>query len=199
MQKRRRAEARLLFFSNMNEAEIIKACIKGERRAQNALYKLYFPLMSSICLRYTKDKDEAIQKLNTGFFKILKNISNYNSEFAFATFVRTIMVNHLIDEFRKEKQYQSTFEFKDYNELEQEVSYNQAELDFNANDLLNLLKTLPEVSQKVFNLFAMDGYKHQEIAELLNISAGTSKWHVSDARKKLKDLLDKQKKRTEIA
>lgn len=183
----------------MTETEIIKACIKGERRAQNALYKLYFPIMSSICLRYTKNKDEAIQKLNSGYFKILKNIAQYDSSFAFATFVRKIMVNHLIDEFRKEKQYLSKIEFKDHNDLEQAVSYNQAELDFDANDLLNLLKALPDVTQKVFNLYAIDGYKHNEIAELLNISVGTSKWHVSDARKKLKDMLDKQKKRTEIA
>ena len=183
----------------MNEAEIIQACINGDRRAQNALYKLYFPLMSSICLRYTNDKDEAIQKLNTGYFKILKNIAQYDKHFAFATFARRIMVNHLIDEFRKEKQYLSKIEFKEHKELEQAVSFNQAELDFDANDLLDLLNKLPEVTQKVFNLYAIDGYKHKEIAELLKMSEGTSKWHVSDARKKLKELLDKQNKRTEIA
>jgi RNA polymerase sigma factor (sigma-70 family) len=183
----------------MNEAEIIQACIKGDRRAQNALYKMYFPLMSSICLRYTKDKDEAIQKLNSGYFKILKNIAQYDKRFAFATFARRIMVNHLIDEFRKEKRYLSIIEFKDSNELEETAAYNQAELDFDAKYLLDLLKTLPELTQKVFNLYAIDGYKHKEIAELLKMSEGTSKWHVSDARKKLKELLDKQNKRTEIA
>ena len=183
----------------MTESEIIKACIKGERRAQNALYKLYFPLMSSICLRYTNDKDEAIQKLNSGYFKILKNIAKYDKRFAFATFARRIMVNHLIDEFRKEKRYLSIVEFKDYNELEETAAYNQAELDFDAKYLLDILKTLPELTQKVFNLYAIDGYKHKEIAELLKMSEGTSKWHVSDARKKLKELLDKQNKRTEIA
>jgi RNA polymerase sigma factor (sigma-70 family) len=183
----------------MNEAEIIQACIKDERRAQNALYKLYFPLMSSICLRYSKDKDEAIQKLNTGYFKILKHIAQYDRNFAFATFVRRILVNHLIDEFRKEKQYLSKIELKDHTELEETAAYNQADLDFDAKYLLDLLKTLPELTQKVFNLYAIDGYKHKEIAELLKMSEGTSKWHVSDARKKLKVLLDKQNKRTEIA
>jgi RNA polymerase sigma-70 factor (ECF subfamily) len=183
----------------MTETEIIQGCIKGERRAQNALYKLYFPLMSSICLRYTKDKDEAVQKLNSGYFKILKNIANYKTEFAFATFVRRIMVNHLIDEFRKDKQYLSSIELKDCIHLDEAVSFNQAELDFDAKDLLDLLNKLPEVTQKVFNLFAIDGYKHQEIAELLNISVGTSKWHVSDARKKLKDMLDQENKKSETA
>lgn len=187
------------FFYCMTETEIIQGCIKGERRAQNALYKLYFPLMSSICLRYTKDKDEAVQKLNSGYFKILKNIANYKTEFAFATFVRRIMVNHLIDEFRKDKQYLSSIELKDCIHLDEAVSFNQAELDFDAKDLLDLLNKLPEVTQKVFNLFAIDGYKHQEIAELLNISVGTSKWHVSDARKKLKDMLDQENKKSETA
>jgi RNA polymerase sigma-70 factor (ECF subfamily) len=82
----------------------------------------------------------------------------------------------------------------DYEDLNPALVYNQADLQFDAQELRNMLERLPDVTQRVFNMYALDGFKHREIADYLGISEGTSKWHVSDARKKLKAMLEAQEK-----
>lgn len=181
----------------MTEQQLIKGCIKEDRRSQNALYKLYFPLMSSIALRYTNNEDDALQKLNGGFLKVLQNTEKYDSQYALATWIRNIMVNHLIDEFRKEKKYIASIHLSDYEGVSMAVDYNEGELKLEEDELRMMLSRLPEVTKKVFNMFAIDGYKHREIADYLNISEGTSKWHVSDARRRLKEMLASLEKREE--
>lgn len=187
----------------MNDQELIKGCIAEDRRCQNALYKKYFPLMSSIAIRYTGNHEEAIYKLNHGFLKVIQNLEKYNNQYTLATFIRNILINHLIDEFRKEKKYLTTIQLSEYTDTDAGVAFNMGEANIEAEELLQILNSLPEVTKKVFNLFAIDGYKHNEIADLLGISAGTSKWHVSEARKKLKEILEKnfnqEKKRGELA
>lgn len=187
----------------MTDAELIQGCIDNDRRSQNELYKRYFPLMSSIAMRYTGNEEEAIQNLNAGFLKVLQNLKRYDRQFALATFIRNILVNHLIDAYRKEKRYPTSIDIAAYAETDHSVSFNQGEADLEAGELLELLKQLPELTGKVFNLYAIDGYKHNEIADMLNIPVGTSKWHVSEARRKLKLLLhqtsETEKKRGKIA
>jgi RNA polymerase sigma factor (sigma-70 family) len=183
----------------MTDAELIKGCIDGDRRCQNELYRRYFPLMSSIAIRYNSNRDEAVHRLNAGFLKVLQNLVKYDRQFAFATFVRNILINHMIDEFRKEKKYLANIQLSDYSGLDGGVSFNEGEANIEAGDLLEMLNKLPEVTGKVFNLYAIDGYKHTEISQMLRISEGTSKWHVSEARKRLKALLEKvdgQEKKT---
>jgi RNA polymerase sigma-70 factor (ECF subfamily) len=150
--------------------------------------------MSSIALRYTHNDDEALQRMNGGFYRVLKNLEKYDNQYALATWIRNILVNHLIDEFRKEKKYIANIHLTDYEDVNPSVDYNQADLQFDAQELRSMLDRLPDVTQKVFNMFAIDGYKHREIADYLGISEGTSKWHVSDARKKLKEMLTVQEK-----
>lgn len=181
----------------MKESQLIKGCIKNDRRAQNALYEMYFPLMSSVALRYSKREGDALQKMNGGFLKVLQNISKYDHQFALATWIRNIMVNHMIDEFRKEKKYIASIHLTEFSETDSMVDFNSAESNLGVKELRSMLSNLPDVTEKVFNLYAIDGYKHREIADLLNISEGTSKWHVSDARKKLKRMLEKQTKMEE--
>jgi RNA polymerase sigma-70 factor (ECF subfamily) len=187
----------------MSDQELIKGCLNNERRAQNALYEKYFPLMSSVALRYTNDQNEAIQRLNEGFFKVLTKLKEYNDDFALATWIRRILVNHMIDEFRKNQSYISNVHLTDYDEVEVGYSINEGAQKLEADELRNLLKKLPEMSQNVFNLFAIDGYKHREIADLLGVSEGTSKWHVNEARKRLKLMIETlyqtEKKTLEIA
>jgi len=179
----------------MTENQLIAACIKQDRRAQNELYKRYFPLMSSVALRYSSDEQDAIQKLNGGFYKVLTNIKKYDNQYALATWIRNILVNHLIDEFRKEKKYIANIHLTDFEDVTPAIDYNEGELRLDAESLRSLLARLPDVTQKVFNMYAIDGYKHREIADYLSISEGTSKWHVSDARKKLKAMLEAIKQR----
>ncbi len=189
-------------FYKMTEQEIIKGCIKNDRRSQNALYKLYYPLMSSVALRYSNNQEEAVQKMNGGFFKVLTNINKYDNQYAIATWIRNILVNHMIDEFRKEKKYIANIHLSDFDEIVA-VDFNDGERNLEEQELRSLLKALPDVTQKVFNMYAIDGYKHREIADYLGISEGTSKWHVSNARIKLKVLIEQlynnEKKTVELA
>ncbi len=142
--------------------------------------------MSSIAIRYTSSHEDAVQKINGGFLKVLQNLKSYNKKHALATWMRNVLVNHIIDEYRKEKKYIASIHLAEYYEEDALVDYNLGETKLESKELLTILDTLPEVSKKVFNLYAIDGYKHKEISEMLGISEGTSKWHVSDARKKLK-------------
>jgi RNA polymerase sigma-70 factor (ECF subfamily) len=145
--------------------------------------------MSSIALRYTNSKDEALQGLNFGFMKVLKSLHRYDSKFALATWIRNILVNHLIDEYRKNKRYQSHEHVTDFEETSGGIALNYAEYKWEEDQLRSYLRQLPKVTEQVFNLFAIDGYTHKEIAEMLNVSVGTTKWHVSEARKRLKHMM----------
>ena len=148
----------------------------------------------SVCLRYKVDKDAAKSSVNAGFLKILNNLDRYNPEIPFGAWIRRIMINHVIDEFRKNRKVQELIEYTDFSEKQMPnlIDYNEADKAFDASDLESMIKSLPPVTQKVFNLFAIDGYSHQEIGKMLRISDGTSKWHVSSARKKLQELINQK-------
>ncbi|CAN5493912.1 sigma-70 family RNA polymerase sigma factor [soil metagenome] len=160
----------------------------GERQAQEKLYRNFYASMMNLCLRYTKNEMDAIDALNTGFYKVFKNIQVYNpAKAGLYTWIRTIIINSCLDICKlKEKRIQSM-------ELtEAAVATIEPEIisKLSATYLLELIRKLPVATQTVFNLFIMEGYSHQEISELLQISEGTSKWHVSDARKKLQHMIN---------
>ena len=170
----------------MTDDQLIKGCIKNDRRCQNKLYEKYFPLMSSITIRYCNEQSEVLQKLNGGFLKVLQNIEKYNNQYAIATWIRNVMINHLIDEYRKDKKYIANIHVTTYEDFNVPVDYNLGEANIQEKDLRAMLAKLPALTQKIFNLFAIDGYKHKEIGDYLGIPIGTSKWHVNDARKRFK-------------
>lgn len=172
--------------------ELIQGCLKGDRRCQNALYKSYFPLMSSIALRYSSTEEDALQHINYGFLKALNNLHTYKSEFAFATWLRHVLINHIIDENRKNKKFDNSIYVEHTDDMDYGLEVNLGEQKLEEKDVLGMLRNLPEATRKVFALFAVDGYKHNEISEMLGISEGTSKWHVNDARKKLMEMLNKE-------
>lgn len=173
------------------QPQLIALCIKQDRKAEYELYKVTYSYLMSICMRYSKDKDTASESLNMGFLKILKNLGTYKPEIPFKAWIRRVMVNTLIDEYRKNKrekekvtyveEYYDSSDFSDVNEALSRINYNQ---------LLTQINLLPEATKKVFNLFAIDGYSHKEIGELLSISEGTSKWHLNAARQKLKEYIE---------
>ena len=173
----------------MTEEELIQGCIKQDRRCQNSLYDKYYPLMSSIAFRYCSSHDEAMQAINMGYLKVFKNISAYDPTYSLATWMRKILVNQLVDEFRKSTQYEDKIDYSLEYDSTYGVEINLAEAKWEEDELRTMLASLPKVTETVFNLFAIDGFKHKEIAEMLTISVGTSKWHVSDARKRLQELL----------
>lgn len=174
---------------------LLKACKKRDRLAQSQLYRECFNLMMGVCVRYVKDDGEARALLNAGFLKILTKLDTYKSHVPFEAWVRRIMINTIIDQYRKEKKYKEQMIVSDLegaHEQSRSVDYNYAEQNFEAEELMGYVRQLPAVSQQVFNLFAIDGYSHKEISNMLGISAGTSKWHVSFARKTVIALLEKK-------
>ncbi|MBL4623955.1 MAG: RNA polymerase sigma factor [Flavobacteriales bacterium] len=183
------------------DKKLIRSCTKNDRKAQFKLYKECYRLLMSVCYRYKKDKSEAEGLMNQGFLKILTNLDKYSENVPFEAWSRKIMINTIIDEYRKNKKNKETIEYADFQESTYDhhsVDYNEADKQFNAEELKLMLLKLPDMSRKVFNLYAVDGYSHKEIAEMFSISVGTSKWHVSFARAELKKLIEKKLNPIEI-
>jgi RNA polymerase sigma-70 factor (ECF subfamily) len=169
--------------------DIIEGCKKNDRRAQERFYRKFYKPMAGICLRYTKDQADVTSVLNTGFLKVFKNIAQYDhNKAAVYTWVKRIIINTCLDHLKANKNNIEKIELDDASHLAQESAM---DAKINLNELLHLVKKLPTATQAVFNLFIIDNYSHKEIAHLLNISEGTSKWHLNEARNKLKIHLQK--------
>jgi RNA polymerase sigma-70 factor (ECF subfamily) len=128
--------------------------------------------------------------LNTGFLKILNNMEKYRTDVPFKAWIRKVMVNVLIDEYRKMKKEKDNMRLiDDYAESTPMVELNNAIAKMDAERIHKLIMELPPISQKVFNLFVIDGFEHKEIAGMLGITEGTSKWHLHNSREQLKQKL----------
>jgi len=142
-------------------------------------------------MRYARDKDSASEALNMGYLKILNNLQTYKPEIPFKAWIRRIMVNTLIDEYRKNKrEKEKVLYVADYYDSSDFSEVNEALGRMDYKHLLEQINILPEATKKVFNLYAIDGFSHKEIGVLLEISEGTSKWHVNAARQKLKEYIE---------
>jgi RNA polymerase sigma factor (sigma-70 family) len=169
--------------------KIIDGCIQDDRKAQEALYRSFYRVMMNLCLRYTKNEADAMEVLNSGFYKVYKNIRKYDKRKAkLYTWIRTIIINTCLD-FIRAKSGQAAWK-----ELDQAAQVDLPPDVFekiSAADILKLVRQLPPATQAVFNLYVMEGFNHRQIAELLGTGEGTSKWHLSEARKLLKQLISK--------
>ena len=143
--------------------------------------------MMTLCLRYTKNETGALEVLNTGFYKVYKNIDNYQSARAsIYTWIRTIIINSCLDFIKTRETRMET------GELEQAANVNVPPAvisKMSAKEILELVRQLPPSTQAVFNLYVMEGYNHSEIGKLMGISDGTSKWHLNEARKRLQVMI----------
>jgi len=143
--------------------------------------------MMSLCLRYTKNENDATEVLNNGFLKVFTNMHRYDPvQASLYTWVRTIVVNSCID-FIKQKS--SVTQHKELDEAAEIHIDAEAINKMEVSRLLHLVRQLPPATQAVFNLYVMEGYNHKEIGKLLNISEGTSKWHLSETRKSLQQMI----------
>ena len=158
---------------------IIKGCISGSNVSREKLYQLYAGKMWAICLRYSKDYDQAKDVLQDGFLKIFDKITQYEGRGHFEGWMRKIIVNTAIAEYRK-KRYLS-IETMNQASYDSEVHEN-IECNISAEELMKIILELPPQYKLVFNLYAIEGYTHKEIADMLNISEGTSKSNLSRAR-----------------
>jgi RNA polymerase sigma-70 factor (ECF subfamily) len=171
------------FRSTLSEQDLVKGCIRNERRVQEVLYKQYCSSMLALCRSYAKNEEDATEILQDGFLKIFQQISRYDSNKAsMYTWMRTIMVRTAIDFLRKQNKKQVAIEWREEHDP---VIDAEALERVSAQQILYLLQQLPETTRAVFNLYITEGYNHREIGELLKISEGTSKWHLSEARKNL--------------
>lgn len=172
--------------------ELLDRCRKQDRRAQNELYKACYGPLMAVCLRYEKNKEEAGILLNESFFKILTKLDLYQRDVPFEAWAKRITINTIIDELRRRRRDRlELVESMEFNLPLNTMDYNEADQKFDAEELVEMIRKLPPVTQKVFNLYVVDGYSHKEISDMLSMSEGTSKWHLSHARKTIKEMLVK--------
>lgn len=171
-----------------SEEEIIEGCIKNKRKAQKRLYEKYYRRMLGICLRYCSDTDEAEHVMLSGFMSIFSKINSFQRKGSFEGWMKRIMVNTAIDAFRKNKKYKYHLDVVDLeNELQTEGNFPE---NISINEILSIVQQLPPGYRIVFNLFAIEGYEHKEIAEMLGVSVNTSKTQLFKARKMLQKILN---------
>jgi RNA polymerase sigma factor (sigma-70 family) len=173
---------------------LIKACLKQDTRAEYTLYNECFQTLMSISYRYTRNEDDAADLVNKGFFKILNNLSKYDESKPFNKWAVSIMINTIIDEFRSNKTYKTLMQHTDIYPVDafsHSLSLNDAETKFNTADIMKCINKLPDASKMVLNLYVFEGLTHKEIGKELSISEGTSKWHLSNARSLLKEIMNK--------
>ena len=174
---------------------IIQGCLKNNRRAQEELYKRYYPAMMALCLRYLRDRQDAPEVLNDALLKVFKQMGRFDpTKAALYTWMRTIVINTALDALRRQKALRDREMIPE--EEEQPGVDNKAIAKLSGDELLGVVRQLPVTTRTVFNLYVIDGYAHKEIAALLSISEGTSRWHLNDARRQLKMILNLMEPKT---
>lgn len=176
------------------KSKLIQDVIKGKRKAQLELYRLCFSVLMSVCSRYKNNKEDAAFLANDAFLKILKNLNKYDEKNPFEAWIRRITINVVIDDYRKNKKRIGMFETVDeFDHTASEIKYfNEIDKEMGEEEVYQCLLKLPLATRTVFSLFAIDGFSHKEISEKLEISLETSKWHMKEARKRLKVIVAKQ-------
>jgi len=170
------------------ETDIISGCAQNNRIAQKTLYERYHGPMLGVCLRYSNHREDAVEILNMGFFKIFKSISKFKQTGSFEGWMRRIMVNECLMALRKKVNFQLQVEV---NNLDIDTSVTvDSKLAY--EELLKVLETLPVGYRTVFNMYVIEGYKHREIAEKLGISINTSKSQLILAKKRLREIIKKK-------
>ena len=167
-----------------NEQQLIREAIANNRQAQQQLYSKYASKMLSVCRQYIKDVHHAEDIMITGFMKMFTNLKKFEQKGSFEGWIRRIMIHECIDYLRVKKNSFNHAAIYDVIYSETEDNY-EMEGDFSIDDIQLLIDNLPEGYKMVFNLYIIEGYKHNEIAELLNISEGTSKSQLSHAKRLL--------------
>ncbi len=174
-----------------NYKSLIAKANKGNQKAQHQLFELFAPKMLSVCRQYLKNNALAEEVMLSGFLKVFTHLNSFKFEGSFEGWIRRIMVNESISQLRKEKKLQ----FKEEEVLENSldlVAYIETEIE--VNEIQKLIDQLPSGYKAVFVLYVVEGYKHSEISEMLEISEGTSKSQLFKARKMLQNRINKENK-----
>ena len=176
----------MLYHKKNTEAELLQGCREKHRLAQQYLYQRYFGRLIGIPMRYCGNREEATEVLNMAFLKIFEGIHQYQQTGSFGGWMARIVFHTTIDFVRSKIAYRRVL---DYEPTADHPVDNEALQGLLAEDLFKLIQLLPDTARTIFCLHVVEGYKHQEIARLLDIDEGTSRWHLSKARKTLQSLI----------
>ena len=166
---------------------VVRACLRGDAQGQRTLFKQYFGYAKSICLRYASAREDAEEVLNEGFLKIFQNLGKYNTQQPFKPWMRTILINTAISYYRKHGKHQrDTVALEDapYPRFDDQILEK-----ITADEILELIQLLRPIYRNVFMMYAIDGYSHREIAELLEVNEATVRSHYARARARLQHLI----------
>lgn len=167
--------------------ELINGCIRNERSAQERLYRLFYARMMAVVRRYIDHEEQAEEVLNNGFLRAFQKIQQYTFQGSFEGWLRKIVFHAVSDYVKQNVRYNEKIMLV---EKDQYVHKDHADRLY-YNQLLELVQKLPDATKAVFNMYVMEGFSHKEIGKMLNISEGTSKWHLSEGRRILKDKIEK--------
>lgn len=176
---------------------LIDGCLKGDRRSQEAIHKMFYGKLKAVCMRYTRDNDQAMDIVQDGFIKAFNSLERYTGVGSFEGWMRRIIVNLCIDRFRKLKrdyvllEDNSTLENREDEQDEDNDDEDSEIYNITQEQIIEAMQQLSPAYRTVFNLYVFENFSHQDIAEALEISIGTSKSNYAKARKNMKKLLSK--------
>lgn len=176
---------------------LINGCLRNNRKSQETVYKMFYGKMMAVCRRYTRNEDQAKDILQDGFIKVFKSLESFNFGGSFEGWVRRIIVNTAIDFTRRAKSdyllMNESQEIENFeNDIVEEEDYEENENPLDVKDVIRGMEQLSTAYRTVFNLYVFENFTHQEIADALNISVGTSKSNLAKARANLKKILTNQ-------
>ncbi|MEE9406724.1 MAG: RNA polymerase sigma factor [Polaribacter sp.] len=171
----------------MNLEELIQQCCQQKLAAQAQVYQLFSGKLFALCLKYSRNREDAEDTLQDSFLIIFDKIKQYKNKGSFEGWLKRITINTALQKYRQKSPLQIVKEISDVDEV---AEFDVENTVFNVDVLLDFIQKLPDRYRLVFNLYVLDKYSHKEIASLLNISEGTSKSNLSRARKKLKIQLE---------
>ncbi|GAB5550547.1 MAG: RNA polymerase sigma factor [Saprospiraceae bacterium] len=171
----------------MTEKELIQACKKNKRKAQQRLFDTYSPKMNGVLRRYLRSNEDREDVLVEAFYKVFENLERFRGEGSFEGWIRRIVVNEALMFLRKQHNFNMTVEITDFDEPVRMTVMD----DLAVKDIMKMLNELPTGYRTVFNLYVVEGYKHREIADLLGISINTSKSQLILAKKRMRTLIEK--------
>ena len=169
----------------ISDKALVEGCLRNDRISQELLYRRFFPTMYRMIRRYTQDEEIIMEILNTGFLRVFTKLDTCSFAGSLEGWIRRLVFHSLSDYFKKNSRQVYFLELEDRDAPLQEGAIDKLYFE----DILKLVDMLPDATREVFYLYAIEGYTHVEIAEKINISVGTSKWHLSNARQKLKQLI----------
>jgi RNA polymerase sigma-70 factor (ECF subfamily) len=172
-----------------SDSDLISGCLKGKELHQEVLYKRYFSFAMSVCIRYTKDRNEAMEIVNDSYMKVLENLGDYDSSKSFKAWYSRILVNTSIDNYRRNLKHSSSVSIDNIDKEEQEP---EIDIELSVNDILKIFSQIPEQYKVTFNLFEIEGYSHEEIGKLLGVTTSTSRSNLARAKKMVREIYMKE-------